>query len=254
MATARKRGNWKFEDLERVVEEVREGKVSVREAAAKYCVPKSTVHDHSSMKVKQISRPGPPPVLTVEEENELEQWIIKMAEIGYGQCRQQVITMVKKILDTHKRPNPFPDNTPGKDWWYAFLQRHPKISLRTPQALEACRAKACTPSTLSGWYTDFEQFLLIHNLIDKPSKIWNCDESGFSLCPKSSKVLATCGAKTVYYTTSNKGQITVLACINAAGGTIPPMHIFPGVRFSYNPMEGCVEGAYFGKSPNGWIT
>ena len=28
------------------------------------------------------------------------------------------------------------------------------------------------------------------------------------------------------------------------------MHVFPGVRFSYN----CIEGAYFGKSENGWMT
>ncbi len=46
----------------------------------------------------------------------------------------------------------------------------------------------------------------------------------------------------------------VLACVNVSGGNIPPMHVFPGVRFSYNPMEGCVKGGYFGKSDNGWIT
>ena len=133
-------------------------------------------------------------------------WIIKMAEIGYGQCRQQVTTMVKKILDTHNRPNPFPDIILGKDWWYAFLRRHPEISLCTPQALEACRAKACTPRAINSWYMDFEQFLLTHSLIEQPSKIWNCDESGFSLCPKSAKILAPCGTKTVYYTTVAKAK------------------------------------------------
>ena len=70
MATARKWRNWKSEDLRRAAEEVREGKVSVREAAAKYCIPKSMVHDHSSLKVKQVSSPGPSPVLMIEEETE----------------------------------------------------------------------------------------------------------------------------------------------------------------------------------------
>lgn len=75
------------------------------------------------------------------------------------------------------------------------------------------------------------------------------------MCPKWNKVLAPRGTKNVYYSTSSeKGQITTLACVNAAGGTVPPMHIFPGIRFSYNPMLGCLDGAYFGKSPNGWIT
>lgn len=41
--------------------------------------------------------------------------------------------------------------------------------------------------------------------------------------------------------------------ISASGNTIPPMHIFPGVRFSYNPMDGSVPKAYFGRSVSGWI-
>ena len=31
------------------------------------------------------------------------------------------------------------------------------------------------------------------------------------------------------------------------------MHIFAGQRFGYNPLEGAVPGAYFDKSPTGWI-
>ena len=255
MACARKRGNWKSEHLEMAITEVQEGNISVRKASEKYGVPKSTIYDHASLKVKEVtSRPGPSPVLKKEEEEELVQWTIKMAEVGYGQCKQQVCIMVKKLLDENGRPNPFTDNYPGKDWWNAFLKRHPEIRLRTPQAIETYRAKACTPSVMNKWYTDYEQFLLVHNLIDKPHNIWNCDESGFSFCPKSGKVLAPYGTKTVYHVSSGKGQITTLVCISAAGGIIPPMHVFPGVRFSYNPMEGCIEGAYFGKSENGWMT
>ena len=47
MACARKSVNWAFEDLEKAVGEVQEGLLSVREAAAKYSVPKSTIHDHA---------------------------------------------------------------------------------------------------------------------------------------------------------------------------------------------------------------
>ena len=131
-----------------------------------------------------------------------------------------------------------------------IFEATPRITLCTPQAVETYRAKSCTPSTMNKWYSDFDQFLLIHDLVDKPYRIWNCDESGVSLCSRSGKILAVYGVKTVYYTSSGKGQIT---CIGAAGGIIPPMHVFPGIRFSYNPMEGCVDGAYFGKSENGWI-
>ena len=136
-----------------------------------------------------------------------------------------------------------------------FLHRHPKVSLKTPQALQICRASSCTTEVMDKWYSDYEQFLLIHELYDKPDQIWNADESGFFLCPKSGKILGPKGEKHVYHVTgSSKQQITTLVCINAAGSSIPPMHIFPGIRFSYNPMEGCVDGAYFGKSDSGWIT
>ena len=54
-------------------------------------------YDHTSSKVTRVSsHPGPAPMLTALEETELVQWITKMAEIGYGQYRQQVTIMVKK--------------------------------------------------------------------------------------------------------------------------------------------------------------
>ena len=60
-----------------------------------------------------------------------------------SETRQQVTEMVKKILDKDGRPNPFKDNRPGKDWWYSFLSRN-KLAWRSPSALEAYRASACT--------------------------------------------------------------------------------------------------------------
>ena len=104
-------------------------------------------------------------------------------------------------------------------------------------------------------------FLLMTSTIIQ-LKFGTVTKRGFSLCPKSGNVLASCGAKDVCYTTSSKKiQITTLVCINA--DIIPPIHIFTEVWFSYNPMEGCVDGAYFGKSSNrcmtqvlfyGWLT
>ena len=45
-----------------------------------------------------------------------------------------------------------------------------------------------------------------------------------------------------------------LCAASAAGNTIPPMNIFAGQRFRYNPLDGCITGAFFGKSEKGWIT
>lgn len=242
---------WSQEDLLKAIIEVSAGKESIRHKAAKYSIPRSTLHDHVSLKVQVGDRHGPDPYLTKDKEEALVQWALKMSEIGYGQTRVQISEMVKGILDNQPRPNPFRDNRPGKDWWYAFLKRHPNVQLLVPQVLQSCRASACTPDALDRWFVGYEQFLLTHGPVDC---IWNCDESGFLLSPKSGKVIAAQGVRQVYQVTgSSKQQITTLRCISAAGDVIPPMHVFPGERFRYNPLEGSIEGAYFGKSTNGWM-
>ena len=66
--------------------------------------------------------------------------------------------------------------------------------------------------------------------------------------------MAPRGARCVYsISSSSKEQITTLACVNAAGQAIPPMHVFPGQRFHYNPLENGVVGTYLGRSESGWM-
>ena len=52
--------------------------------------------------------------------------------------------------------------------------------------------------------------------------------------------------KNVYgITGDSKDQITCLCAANAVGEVIPPMQIFPGERFWYNPTAHCIPGVYF---------
>ena len=71
-----------------------------------------------------------------------------------------------------------------------------------------------------------QQTLLENVLIDKPSQICNCDESGLSLDHTPSSVIAVRGQKQPRAVTSGKKkQTTVLACFNAAGQVLPPLVI-----------------------------
>ena len=76
---------------------------------------------------------------------------------------------------------------------------------------------------IDGWFGGLHNFLQAEipdweALIADPRCSFNADESGFPLCIKTGKVLAEKGAKNVYQvTTSNKTQITVMACFNAFG-------------------------------------
>ena len=61
------------------------------------------------------------------------------------------------------------------------------------------------------------------------------------------------GSSNVYQvTSSDKTQITVLACMSASGCYVPPLIVFAGQWFSYNPLEG-FEDAVMGRSENGWM-
>ena len=178
-----------------------------------------------------------------------------MSRIGYGCTKPQVQDMVKKILDRDGRPSPFANKRPGEKWWKLFKERHPELSLRQPEHLQLSRARCTTPEAIRSWFVEFELFLIENGVKDSPSQIWNADESGFPLCPKTGRVLAVKTDKNVYgITGDSKEQITCLCAANAAGDVLPPMHVFAGERVRYNPMANCVPNAYFGHSTNGWIT
>ena len=45
---------------------------------------------HTTLKLKEISRSGPSPLLTETEGQELVHWAIQMSDIGYGQCNRKL--------------------------------------------------------------------------------------------------------------------------------------------------------------------
>ena len=68
---------WNSINMERALTLVDQG-TSVRCVAEKCGVPKSTLHDRISGKVQQGTNSGPDPYLTVEEEEELASFLIKI--------------------------------------------------------------------------------------------------------------------------------------------------------------------------------
>ncbi|CAG2246721.1 unnamed protein product [Mytilus edulis] len=241
MGKRNKYRNYALEDIKNAVQMVESKAMSIRSAS----------------RLLQ-ARSGPSPVLFDSEEEMLVHWVIDMAKIGYGQTRQQLLYTVKTILDHDGRKTPFKDNLPGKDWLYAFLKRHPEVSTRTPQKLGKERA-VISWQKIKWWFEDFAKYLTENyqegiDILKDASRIYNADESGFPQDPKSGKILAAKGSKNVYSTCSaDKSQITVLACMSATAHTyLPPMLVFPGERFRYNPLEGFTE-AVLGRTKTGWM-
>ena len=246
------RGKYKSYDVEsmkRAIEDVRKG-MSIRQAAETYGVPKSTLGDRVSGKVKEDCKPGPPPYLTCLEEEELASFLIRCAEIGFPRTRTQVLGLVQQIVTTRGL-----NKSVSNGWWERFIHRHPHVTLRTPMSLTRSRAIASDSDVIDRYYTTLEETLRHNNLIHSPSSIFNCDETGLPLNTTSCRVVAQKGSKNVSSITSNsKSQITVLACTCAAGFAIPPFIIFS--RSTYHPhlSKGEVPGTMYGVTARGWMT
>ena len=119
-ASSSKQG-WTQEDLDKALHSIQQVNVPIRTAARTYGIPKSTLHDHYSQKVKSSKR-GPQTVLSEAEESKLANWAVKMVKIGYGRTKEQMSETVKRILDEDGRANPFVNNYPGgMDFFNAIL-------------------------------------------------------------------------------------------------------------------------------------
>ena len=75
--------NWDDATMEKALEEVSSGSMTVRCAAEEYGVPRSTLGDSASGRVVSGTKSGAPIYLSPEEEEELVQFVIGSADIGY---------------------------------------------------------------------------------------------------------------------------------------------------------------------------
>ena len=105
-----------------------------------------------------------------------------------------------------------------------------------PRALETSRAKNTIPEIIEKYFENLEQILIQNNLLHKPHRIFNLDETGLQPEHKPSNVIGDPSTK-IQAVTSPKTTTTttkVIACVNALGTALHPFFIFKGKR--WNPV------------------
>lgn len=99
-----------------------------------------------------------------------------------------------------------------------------------------------------------ETTLVEYDLLDKPCQLFNIDETGLPLDPKSLKVVSGVGTKNpATVCAGNKTQITTVGCVSAAGYCIPPMVIYGRKTISREMVKDEIPGTLYGLSPKGWM-
>ena len=124
----------------------------MRRAAEEFGVPKSTLYDQLSGKVKPGSSSGPQRYLNEEEEEELSNFLIGCASIGYARSRRQVISLVEDVVRMKGLASKV-----SFGWWESWRKRHPNISLQTAEPLAHVRSVCSKPEILHNYYDILEE-------------------------------------------------------------------------------------------------
>ena len=251
-----KRKLWSDQSMAGAVDSVVKNGKGLRESARFYGVPIETLRRRVNGSVEIDCKPGPATIFTKEEEDKIYNYLVSMADIGYGLTREMVMHLAYILAEKLDKEHNFKGDKAGRWWFDGFRKRHPQLTIRTPQPLSYCRALCSNPDILSNFFGKLGEVYGKLNLLTKPMQIFNCDETGVSIVHKPGKVLAQLGRRNVYSITSaERGKThTILSCVSASGNVIPPMMVYPRKRAVPDKLKvGAVHDTFFCVSESGWI-
>ena len=158
------------EDLLNALYDVKENDLSVRNAALKYNIPKTTLGDILSGRyARGLQKPGRKSKLKESQEDRLVAFLMYRSKIGNGASREEIGLVIKDVLQREEEESIqagnevnedfrlFVNNLPPKSWVQRFVQRHPKVAPRTPQPLGHMRM-GLSKETIINWFATFKDF------------------------------------------------------------------------------------------------
>lgn len=228
--------------------------MELKTAAREYGVPAKTLRRHRDGKVHTPGCLGRFKPDLDEYENVLVGHIQTMERALFGltpmDVRRLAFDFAEKLEVNHR----FNKSTKlaGKDWLRGFLERHPQLSIRKPEATSLARAIGFNRGQVNIFFDVYKDILTAHDY--SPTRVWNMDETGITNVQTPSKIVASKGARDVGRMTSGeRGKlVTVLCAKSAAGSYIPPMFIFPRKRMAEGLMANAPAGSIGVCTDNGW--
>ena len=224
-------------------------------ASKMYSVPRNTLRRRVCSN-ENLPKFGQHTTFSLEVENQLVEHLLKLDAIGYGLTYKELRSLVYRYAFSNGMKHPFNNDLQmaGKEWVRGFLSRHQNLSLRVAETLSYARAKGMCKEKVSVFYNNLCKLLDQHNLWDKPTNVYNCDETGLQLVYKPKKVISVRGKRDVVSQTNcERGEtVSVMACVSATGQYVPPFVVRKGQRYNDNFEIGMPPGTKIVLSESGY--
>ncbi|XP_039302962.1 jerky protein homolog-like isoform X1 [Solenopsis invicta] len=228
------RASWTQENLDKALKDLQNKNASIRDIALKNNIPEKTLRTRIKENNFIKGNLGKKSHLGEEMEKKLVEHVIKLQSVGFAPSRKNLRKLtfnlsqklgLKQVFNIEKK-------IAGKGWYRSFMRRNPTLSIRKPRGTSNARANAMNKEDIKNYFDLLKQCLNDNNLMNKPSNIYNMDESGLQLNNEPDVVVALKGSRNVQIRQcAERGEtITIVTCCNAEGSFLPPYCIFKGIR------------------------
>ncbi|XP_072401138.1 uncharacterized protein [Diabrotica undecimpunctata] len=245
------------ESLKIALSAIKSGQMTLYRATKVYTIPRSTLHDHlKGRRGQKSSSYGRTQDIPQQEEEKLANGLRTMEKWGFGLSRKEVLQVVADFVKENNIKTQFKDGKPGEDWFLNFKRRH-NLSIKKPQSVEFARKKNLDPFLIYNYFDLLENVIEELGLQERPSQIWNLDESSFCTDPSKTKIVGQRGApSTRTISGPGKQNTTVLMCCSASGKKAPPLIVFKGkhVWDQWTAPRGTeFLDTTYAATPKGWM-
>ena len=162
---------------------------SLRGTAVKYGINYQTLSNR--FKGKHFKPKGKPTKLVAQIEEYLVHLLASMSDIGFSLTRSETIGVVNNYIIQNNKENLFPHGGLTIQWYKCFMRRHSdRLNSKLSNNMLLNRALAMNPDLFDQWFNMLQKIYDSYNLNQKPTHIFNCDESGFT--SSSGKAVVVC--------------------------------------------------------------
>ena len=217
--------------------------MSIYKASQLYGIPKQTLGDRKSGKIRnpQNVGSGKRPTFERDHEKKLVSQIKYLAGLGYGYSRAEVM---KLATDYAHSLSVLPlEKSLSNGWLSRFFERWPEIQSVRPRSAREYRRKGSTPDDVKKYFSELKTMMDKYTLHRKPHCIYSVDEIAINVYSKSHKVVPFRRSKCSANTSTKSLTASVIACGNAVGSSVPPFLLFKGKTLPSDLLQRCTPGS-----------